>query len=1102
MVITGLIPAGQGYNKIIETCCPSTLKLKANLSPGQTNRNINRVLWNDTLSCGSTITYVDHIAYSDPLSTVFALTPLTTVDIEIDFCPCLGIGSTGQCVLTLDDQSFLIGAETFLFDFVGVDVTDVQDDLIPITSAMFTDCLNDCGRIYKAFTIKNPTALPVTITFTESTPTGLYYFLDGVNLPVGTFTIDANSSAEFQIQNPGCTVTPSDYQIAFDICGLATKTVDIYHRQVICGDCSLNCQGVSIITNPMNIETVPDPQNPNFGSNWLLLSASGFGSVSASYSTDLGDAWVTWNNINVPPLAGIDEGFFVLQSGSFYSYWFPPVTPISLDFEITIKFGAFNIPLLTPSLPPPIPYSIEFIPFSGTGFTQTYVTPFLQNTSYTITGTVPDFSYNSTGDFIGSLRIWIPEAQNGSTMYIDELSIQVKNLPIATVDLDCSTLDQYNFTAVGDYKEAIYYLAYANGFQSNVDFYFNPWLYSDNPDFSTKFPNGYGKPATGYVVTVDGTWIGDGLYHDMLPYNLGSNANNQKNWTVQIKLVDAYNFEIKFCFFIVEDLNNWVNNTTWPNHDKLIKTAPGAIDWVGVVDSVYLRQKALAAYFFIEDKNILTGALIPSPYYRCHFTRDVNFTARWWGNGLYGGMSEMSNPTWALSRGATTATDLSAVDATEVTFTVDFVDGVDQVVAWVFAINTNDNIHDFYYNYDSARSPIYDSVGTTPLNYHIIGPSQAPVNIGGTTYEVKFNVGPTVKTTHQYAIGVICYSKANNIINSFVRYPLTVSSLPSLGTDYNMGLLSTWQDYTQDYPYQCWTPTLNQRYIHKLQSGNGLNYMKDYIETTLGGSNWLDYLTRVDCNVYQRVNDYPVLGDSVYFMYYQETSTPTGANTFSSTPNFKVNIVGPYLLTEFNSRILYDGSTFNPNNVYQSANATAFDRRSVPQFSNVYISGNSVTNTWADKDIYHEYIFYFDLTSFGRGHINLVDIYTIHAGDYETTPTPYSSLMNALEVYGVTPSGNELITGQFCPSAYQYLLVKASGAGVGTSEFVAYLEPIPLSMPNLKEEESFVSPVGMVTLTATAIYDVDSNFASNEAYYKVNISNLAPGQYRLYGQKL
>ena len=324
MVITGLIPAGQGYNKIIETCCPSTLKLKANLSPGQTNRNINRVLWNDTLSCGSTITYVDHIAYSDPLSNVFALTPLTTVDIEIDFCPCLGIGSTGQCVLTLDDQSFLIGAETFLFDFVGVDVTDVQDDLIPITSAMFTDCLNDCGRIYKAFTIKNPTALPVTITFTESTPTGLYYFLDGVNLPVGTFTIDANSSAEFQIQNPGCTVTPSDYQIAFDICGLATKTVDIYHRQVICGDCSLNCQGVSIFTNT-NIDIIYDQ---TFGSpaDWTITDGGGTHSFGANKLELISGGILseTWNALNVSPFNGWD---------------FPPMTATPIEFKVTIKTG-------------------------------------------------------------------------------------------------------------------------------------------------------------------------------------------------------------------------------------------------------------------------------------------------------------------------------------------------------------------------------------------------------------------------------------------------------------------------------------------------------------------------------------------------------------------------------------------------------------------------------------------------------------------------------------------------------------------------------------------------------------------------------------------
>ena len=258
MKIIGLVPQGQGTNKVFAGCCPSKLKLLVELEPGEPSHNIHRVIWNDP-SCGSTILSVGSTPYANPLTTNFLLTTGIQMEVEIDICPCQAVGVIDTFHLQIITQA-PSSTYDFYFDFEGIDITTY--DFVDKTSAYFFDCLNDCGRIQTLFNITNPSPLEVEIILNLSVACGFtfwYNLNDGngfIETTTLTFNVLGNSTAQVGISNDGCLVTSEcDFVLDVRVCGgLVIETLPITHEQVDCGDCGIHCDSIEITSIAQDVQ--------------------------------------------------------------------------------------------------------------------------------------------------------------------------------------------------------------------------------------------------------------------------------------------------------------------------------------------------------------------------------------------------------------------------------------------------------------------------------------------------------------------------------------------------------------------------------------------------------------------------------------------------------------------------------------------------------------------------------------------------------------------------------------------------------------------------------------------------------------------------------
>jgi hypothetical protein len=212
---------------------------------------------------------------------------------------------------------------------------------------------------------------------------------------------------------------------------------------------------------------------------------------------------------------------------------------------------------------------------------------------------------------------------------------------------------------------------------------------------------------------------------------------------------------------------------------------------------------------------------------------------------------------------------------------------------------------------------------------------------------------------------------------------------------------------------------------------------------------------------------------------------------------------GTTLTTEWNGRVRYeDTTTVSNSNVFVANTSSAFTRNSAGPLASTYISVNNINLDWADKDIYFEYTFEFDLSPiYGQPcTFNVVRTNLIHPVDYETNPQPYSQLLKSIVVTGYKNGVGTTITGPFCDGAFEYLLVEVQDLGSPTlvGSWTAMIDKFPFGVGNLIEVNGTAPGTGMTQLTDPLVYDIDANFNSS-ATFKINLSLLGPGTYQICG---
>lgn len=686
--------------------------------------------------------------------------------------------------------------------------------------------------------------------------------------------------------------------------------------------------------------------------------------------------------------------------------------------------------------------------------------------------------------------------------------------------------------AMGE-KKFLYFLHQYNNTLSgpDIDIYFNPWMYDVVCNIPGKYGSGNidGPPPAGWHIKYQPSMMG-GQYQ-MTLYGAGVNANCQKNYQVTIEFQTPDVFQIIMEFYMIEDIDNWVDTGVIPNQPKLLNNhvfAPNP--FFNVVQSVYNADKTMCLLTYIVDPNVLvdepgTGDPTQDPPvppnqvpYECFLAKTIPMTGRFYNQGLYGGPSEMINPVFTFERNSVNVGNISTIAKTKAKFKITNPAGnpIYNMVLWLIDASGINDFTDFKTNYDSSRVNVYNFPFNIPVDNLIVGPMTAPTLVAANTYECSVHIGPTgVNPTGQYYLIGVAYDFFGNMVNSFISNQIPVTQIPGIEICCSMDTQSTWSDYVRAKNNYCFFPTMKERIRHQMNilPGVGLGSFGQCLQDygwNPALQDWTEFLVDIRLNVYRKVTGFPTLGQTTFFYFDQYQSIrqvgfPGDMN--NTSPDFQCAIAGSLITTEWNGRVRYEDTLpVNGSNVYLANNATPFNRLPAGALGNTLVTTQNMTYDWGDKDIFFEYVFKFDISSLFTQPcvVHQTIIGKIHPSDFETNPAPSPSWLKPLMMQGVVGSNApEDITGPFCPGTYDYLLFTMAPNGTlnpMNGIIIAFLDPFPYGVNNLLEDDGSNSSItGFTQLDAFPIYDVDPLFSNGPTKFKVDLSNLPVGRYQVCG---
>lgn len=696
---------------------------------------------------------------------------------------------------------------------------------------------------------------------------------------------------------------------------------------------------------------------------------------------------------------------------------------------------------------------------------------------------------------------------------------------ISYCDSDCSPVPNgYNTASVGEEKYLVHTLHYVHGFSGGgVQIWYNPSLYEQYCDVSAKYGGPIDTPPQdGYYYNIPNSIIGDGNYYDMIQFSIGLPASiaSNKNWRVQIKILTNTTFEIKHTFYLWADLDNWITNSVFTNNDKLLYSDAITQTKLITQGTVYSQWKSICSFIFIKDPNIqITYQGIKQDFF-VHLEKCIPITIRHWNSGLFYNnyVAEFTNPEFILERGNSQVNNFSNVSRTKVTFRITNPTGafVDSAVFWLWKRNTNDDNSNFFTSTDSSRALILDDPTVQTINNHLESPSLKPFSIGGNRYECSCYVDNNLQPGEQYILGVIVFSENDQIVNSF--FPNRSYGIDST-VDISdlccpLDITPQWYDLFNRYlsSNECITPILKERIGHSL--GIEVGDLQNCLDGLGIGAPWYSFLTDIKLNIYRQENYYPgnppsIPAQDILVMYeqYQSLYNQSAQGSFiNQSPDFIVSYdsINNRIRTNWVGRVRYEDSL-----IPQSAQCFFIDPAN-PMIRNIagagattWIQQNNITYNWADKDIWFEYVFTFDFSSYFGSPTTISFVYRprIHPMDYETNPSPWASLLASITFTGYIGATSEIINTNLpiCIDKYDYIEVEVMDNGDGlVGEFIAFIDKSPYGINNLIEgDEPATNPTYLPVLTNSAIFNIsDFNSKGNFSFYP---SLLGPGKYQICG---
>lgn len=672
----------------------------------------------------------------------------------------------------------------------------------------------------------------------------------------------------------------------------------------------------------------------------------------------------------------------------------------------------------------------------------------------------------------------------------------------------------YTTAAIGEKKKMTWTLQYNYSFQgSDVEVYFNPWLFGDSCDFASKYPGGFinGPPPAAWYAKTSPLWVADGIFHPMILMGAAGNANAQKNFTVSIKVLTDYLAEIVLDFYMIEDVDNWVTTSPLANKPKLQKNHYlNPADFDNSVYSVYNSPRNLCLLaVFVDPKVPIPGT--GGAVFSCGHVENIPITARFYDRGLSDGSPEMTNVVWELSRNSIVVDNLSAVGQTKVKFTVKFTGGpIENILFWVFNGGNANNAVDFIQNYDSSRANVATNIpGISTIQNHLKTPTTFAA-LGGDVYEVTAHVYGMSGGSGPWYIVAIPYSQAGDMVNSFLLGPLEVSPIPGPEDCCAPDIDSiTWADYKNPYVDDM-TPTIKERIKNVVEVSAG--DWGDCLEVwgwDPGDIPFMGFIKKVSLNVYRKAAGFP-LGLNIFFMDEQFVSM----RNLSFPGNFQnmdsrftvVDLAGPpRLRMTWEDRVKYDPSTFPSTQVFTSMDPTYMNRIPAGGAAAGYISANSMTGDWSNQNVYFEYVINYDLSSLFGGNpceFNHVITTQIRPIGIEPSTGTFPVMFKPLVIEGVKGVTSTIINGQFCSSDFDKLVITMESLVAQDGYLVAFLEPVPGGVAGLLEHENSPPLTGMTQLQAIEIFDADPTHVGLKSFFSVDLSLLSAGKYNICGMYL
>ena len=667
----------------------------------------------------------------------------------------------------------------------------------------------------------------------------------------------------------------------------------------------------------------------------------------------------------------------------------------------------------------------------------------------------------------------------------------------------------FNQSSICSSKRLTYMFNYPNGIDTGFKVWFNPWMFAFTCDFDSFYPSSVNAPPPqGWFLEVNtATMMMGGLY-TMNLIGTGSNQFSQTNFIVNFGWADATNFQISFDFYHIEDIENWIANSSLLNNPKWRRNSVNApnpsmgSNYQNLIGSVYNTDKKLCSLTYIRDPNTL---VLDQPT-ECFVNHSLNYTSRFYNLGLYNGPSEFTGwssplPTFELSR-LGIVNNFSTIDKTMVTFRVKvdsgLYGGLGYCIFQLFDETGTNNTVDFLTNYDSSRANIQTTGGTGIIDNHIVKPCTF-TSVGGDDYEISAHVGTTISTTGKYRMAAIVYSADGNMVNTFISDQITVTSTPDLTCDFCVVETdSTFNQYFHSENSNCIRPTLKERIQHLVTISEGT--LIDCIESW-GGKSFDEYLNRITLNIYRKESGFPTATQTTFFLFGQHISNRVAGFPFGwqNLNSMIVKDVAGNVTTDITTRVRWENTPFDGSNVFVANTATFMNRTNVGFLGNTYVSTLGIDNNWSNATINFEYIYQFDFSALlGTPFIiNQIKSFDVKAIPNEPNIAPISSHLIGFQIEAKKAGeAFQIISNPFCPSDYVGLRVRYFSNING--DFIFFMEPyLGGNVNNIMESEFVSSPNGFQQLLN--VPSLSPDFTGNDAIVDLDISSLSNGQYIVCG---